>query len=478
MLKLPTDKPGGMSIIIFMPEKKQIKRKRYVLYNVLIVIQIVFCCVISGVITLFHDNVSAINAAVAVMETLCLILTIPIFISVLRYNTVLRITEVYLMMLIVNSIFLSSDAVFNLVNGKPSFYILNFAVNTIHRVCPVALSLLFWFFMVLWEDRLGVPQKKRSYILHIAAVADLLFMLANIPGRYLFDVSRGTGEFAAGPLLYFAVVFPFISIAVFTTHILCSRQSVINKVILLAYPILPLIIAVIQFIVKGPSLVSVAIFFSLLLFFTNLFVRRGREAISRQRDLTLARLQVLQMQINPHFLYNTLASIGSLCDSDPAGAQEMIYQLSDYLHDNFTDIHTPSMISFSEELDHLKSYISIQKMRFPDIGFEYDLETVDFFIPAMTLQPLVENSIRHGLRKLRDRKGVITVMTKETDAAWTVSVKDNGIGFVPEEAEDTDEHIGLSNVRARLGMLCGGELEVTSVPSEGTVCRILLPKEY
>ena len=117
-------------------------------------------------------------------------------------------------------------------------------------------------------------------------------------------------------------------------------------------------------------------------------------------------------------------------------------------------------------------------MRFPDISVSFDLKAGDFLIPAMTLQPLVENSIRHGLRKVRDREGVITIATEENDENWIVSVKDNGAGFTPEDiSKDEKEHIGIANIRTRLGILCEGSLEIESSPGEGTSCHIIIPKK-
>lgn len=455
------------------------KRNRNTLYIVLLVILIFFCCAVACLMTYYFRTMTGGNASVAAIEVICLILSVPVFLSVLRYKGAMEITEVFMMMMVVNAVYLGADITAHLVDGKPELFILHFIAAMLCRLCPVPLAVLFWAFIIRWSREEGSStERKRSYLLHIAADIDILFILGNIPGRYIFEISKDRGLFAPGPLISLSIVFPIIALFVFLKMVINSRISISDRITLLVYPVLPVVVSFFQVVMKGPTFVPIATFFSLILIYTNLFVRRGRESIARQHDLALSRLQVLQMQINPHFLYNTLASIGSLCDSDPQAAQEMVYMLSDYLHDNFTDIHAPAMISFSDELDHLKSYYSIQKVRFPEISLEYELSATEFSVPAMTLQPLVENAIRHGLRKLRGRDGVITITSAQTDDAFVVCVKDNGTGFA-QDAEETDEHehIGIANVRKRLEMLCGGSLEVESVPSEGTLCRIIIPKE-
>ena len=452
-------------------------KKKQIIYDIVWAIIIAICVFMIALFINRAEGLSPFSASVAAIDIICMIISVPIYMSTLRHKGMRTLADTFLWMLLVNVIYLASNCVHYMTDREPGLAEVNGVMNIIYRVCPVVLTLLFWRFLDSWNENTK-KRPRAGMILKIAAVVDMIYIACNIFGRYLFDVSKETGQYMRGPLTYTSAVFPFLAIIVFLIRIVLSRQQMSDKLILMVYPVFPFVVAVIQLATDGPSLVPVAVFFSFLLFYTNLFVRRGREILARERDLTLSRLQVLQMQINPHFLYNTLASVGSLCDSDPEAAQEMVYSLSDYLHDNFTDIQTPSLISFSDELKHLRTYCNIQKVRFPDISVSFDLKAGDFLIPAMTLQPLVENSIRHGLRKVRDREGVITIATEENDENWIVSVKDNGAGFTPEDiSKDEKEHIGIANIRTRLGILCEGSLEIESSPGEGTSCRIIIPKK-
>ena len=188
-------------------------------------------------------------------------------------------------------------------------------------------------------------------------------------------------------------------------------------------------------------------------------------------------LNAMMLQINPHFIYNTLGSAASLCDIDPSAAQELIYQFSDYLRDNFTDIHRQPMVRFKDEMEHLNRYIAIEKVRFPNIEMEYEIHVKDFEIPSFTLQPLVENAIKHGICKRRRSAGTIWIQTMETESAYVVRVIDDGIGFNPMTSRlNEGKHIGIRNVRTRLEILCRGTLEIEGEPGVGTTCEITIPK--
>ena len=126
----------------------------------------------------------------------------------------------------------------------------------------------------------------------------------------------------------------------------------------------------------------------------------------------------------------------------------------------------------------------IEQKRFPNIGIEYDIKARDFMIPAMTLQPVIENSIKHGICARRKSSGTIKISSEEREKDFLVTVEDDGVGFdiSPEALENNDEKghhhgIGLQNTKKRLEMICGGSLEINSTPGKGTKCYIILPKE-
>ena len=136
-------------------------------------------------------------------------------------------------------------------------------------------------------------------------------------------------------------------------------------------------------------------------------------------------------------------------------------------------------LPFSTELDHLKKYLYIEKMRFADLlNIEYDIQTVDFQLPLLSIQPLVENAVKHGVG-MKEDGGTVTIATKETDTAFEVIVSDDGVGFDTDapKPDDGKSHIGMENTKKRLRDMCGAHVEITSAVGEGTTARVILPKE-
>lgn len=135
-------------------------------------------------------------------------------------------------------------------------------------------------------------------------------------------------------------------------------------------------------------------------------------------------------------------------------------------------------VAFSTELEHTKAYLDLEQLRFVDeLTVVYDLECTDFLLPTLTLQPLVENAVNHGIRSKESGTGTVTIASRELPDRYEVSVTDDGPGFDPDEKpDDSRSHIGLENVRSRLRSLCGGELRIASRPGHGSQVTIALPK--
>ncbi len=214
-------------------------------------------------------------------------------------------------------------------------------------------------------------------------------------------------------------------------------------------------------------------------------VRQQREDIE-ERDRQIHNLQtsIALSQIKPHFLYNSLNSIYVLCGIDLEKGRQAISDLSDYLRINIGSIDSKIPIPFEKELEHVKKYISLEQLRFPDeFTVSYDTPVTDFSIPALTIQPLVENSVRHGV--IPKGGGVIVVSTRENEKEYIIKVEDNGMGYDKDPVYDEDRldedddnagHIGIRNVRERLSRLCGGRLDIRSHRGYGTEVTIHIPK--
>ena len=174
--------------------------------------------------------------------------------------------------------------------------------------------------------------------------------------------------------------------------------------------------------------------------------------------------------------YNTLGSIEQLCDLDPKKAGELVHDFAKYLRGNFGELDNPKPILMSQEMDHVRHYVNIENVRFPDMTITFEMNSEDFCIPALTIQPIVENAIKHGLMKLQ-KGGTIHVVTYETDSEYCVSVVDDGVGFDTSLLLDERKHVGLRNIRERLKAMVNGSIEIDSTVGAGTRVLIKIPKE-
>ena len=190
------------------------------------------------------------------------------------------------------------------------------------------------------------------------------------------------------------------------------------------------------------------------------------------------RIQLMLSQIKPHFLYNTLGSIEALCERDPRTAKLATRKFSRYLRGNMDSLTEEKLISFDRELQHTRLYLELEQIRFGEaLRVEYDIGVSDFFLPPLTLEPIVENAVKHGIRKNADGQGTVSITTAELEDRYELQVRDDGPGFDPDAASGDRSHVGIRNVRERLQRICGGKLEISSEPGKGTLVRICVPKK-
>jgi sensor histidine kinase YesM len=195
-----------------------------------------------------------------------------------------------------------------------------------------------------------------------------------------------------------------------------------------------------------------------------------------EAELKESRVAIMLSQIQPHFIYNTLGTIERMCLKDPRKANELVRNFSLYLRGNFSELDSVTPIRFTEELKHVEYYANIEKVRFPDMNIEYDVEATEFVLPALSVQPLVENAIKHGLMRL-ETGGTVVIRSYETPTHFCVEVKDDGVGFDTSLPIDEKKHVGLRNIRGRLKAMTDGDLILESKPGAGTKAVIMIPKE-
>ena len=195
------------------------------------------------------------------------------------------------------------------------------------------------------------------------------------------------------------------------------------------------------------------------------------------------RIRTMVSQMQPHFIYNSLTVIGAYLD-EPDKAEEALGHFTKFLRGSIDLLDTAECIPAEKELETVDNYLYLAKMRFGEkLMVVRAIEHTDFYLPAFTIQALVENAVTHGIRKSAGGKGTLTLKSYETNAAHIVEVQDDGAGFDTgilkrDEKNPFDEtaHIGLRNVKERLAVMAKGTLEIQSARGSGTLVRVILPK--
>lgn len=213
------------------------------------------------------------------------------------------------------------------------------------------------------------------------------------------------------------------------------------------------------------------------LHFMATYLLRSDELVTKSEELSNALISVAQSQIQPHFINNTLYNIKALYKTDTVKAERMIDNFAGFLKGHKEALALNGAHPFEKELEHIRCYIDIEMERFDNIEAIYDIKVKRFKVPPLMLQPLVENSIKYGLRPKRNG-GTIGIATRDRGDHILVVVKDDGVGFdVNKEVDNSRIHVGIENTRFRVENLCGGTLTVQSEVDKGTEILITIPKK-
>lgn len=206
--------------------------------------------------------------------------------------------------------------------------------------------------------------------------------------------------------------------------------------------------------------------------------KEARRTAELEKELGDMNMTLMLSQIQPHFMYNALNTIKYLTKKDPKAAENAIVRFSNYLRANMDSLTQKEPIPFKKEMEHVDNYISIERLRFGDrLNVEYDIDYDDFKIPPLTIQPIAENAIKHGINQRVDG-GTLKISSYEENDNIFIVIEDNGVGFdVNETKNDGRSHIGMSNIKNRLKEMLGAEVIVESIINSGTTVTIKIPRE-
>lgn len=368
----------------------------------------------------------------------------------------------------------ASDMAVQFLDGNAAAEAISLALTVLFYVSGNFMAAVFMYYVREFAGPYSPAMCRLVGIMNLLCTVSVAMVLLDPVTKIYFSFENGI--YIRGPLFWMSQIVPLIILLFNAITVICQRKlRDREKLSLLSYCLSPIIACVVQFWFYGLTLLGPATILSLLIIYGTIHTNRAKELAEQKTELTEAQVAVMLSQIQPHFLYNTLANIRALCRRDSQRACEAIDCFSGYLRENMAAVDEKRPIPFERELAHVNNYLQIEKMRFDErLHVEYHLPVTDFKLPALSVQTLVENAVKHGIRR-KDAGGTVWITTREDARTFQVEIRDDGVGFDTELPLD-NTHIGLRNTRHRLSAMCDGSLRVESTPGIGTTVTITLPK--
>lgn len=338
--------------------------------------------------------------------------------------------------------------------------------------------------VLFYHIRINKDSKVRYAIWSLAIINTIIFILAlfaykNPSMRFVFWYSE-SNNFHRGPLGYSAhitcgiylVVFVIVSII----ELIRKTKKEINIIIIITVS-MAIFVQLLSMFLDTEAYTSEALAIGSALYFMYLtYDTAYNDAINYEREMQNKTTSLMLSQIQPHFIYNTLATIQVLCEIDPELAAKTIEDFSKYLRVNTDALSKTGPVSILSEVDHAKAYSKIEMLRFDNIKVIFEIEDDTFNLPVLTIQPMVENAIKYGVRARSE--GIVLIKTYKEDNKHYLIIKDNGVGFdVDKIFKDEKNHVGIINVKTRILNMMHGTFDIESEINNGTTVTITIPEE-
>ncbi|MDL2214294.1 histidine kinase [Clostridia bacterium OttesenSCG-928-O13] len=359
---------------------------------------------------------------------------------------------------------------------RPLLLVANFMVYALGYLMPLLIA---YYLVTYIAGRYPDMPHRKGIVLAVtgsAGVMEVLLVISQFTGGLYYLDERNV--YMLGPLSLLSQLYSIVFMVANAAILLRYRGHLARRDIrvMLMFFVIPIIGTAAELLVNDYIMfLNLSATIAYIVLYVSLQVRQEMQAVETETSL---RTSIMLSQIQPHFLYNTLNTIGDMCASEPELAQETVFEFSDYLRGNMDSLTSPNMVPFDKELSHVETYLSLEKKRFEDQLFiRYDIRARDFLLPPLTIQPIVENAVLHGITE-RSGKGLLQISTEETKSGVVITIADDGVGFDAATLPgDGKTHVGIDNVRKRLAAICGGTLTVASAPGKGTTVTMLIPRE-
>lgn len=336
-----------------------------------------------------------------------------------------------------------------------------------YSIRPVILILFLYIIL---------PKGKRRLFWILAGLNAALYLSA-LFSPVTFWIDQGN-HYHGGPLASSCFYISLVLLICLLVQTYRSRRTTGKWDVWLPIYVIVMIVTSIYFDFKNKegqqsiSFLTIAIIVGSVIYYIWLHLQFVRE---HEQDLMAAqRIRIMMTQIQPHFLFNALNTIRALYVKDPPLADKTLENFSTYLRQNLESLSQTDLVPITKELEHTRLFTEIEMLRFPNVRVEYQIEDIAFAVPALTIQPLVENAIRHGVRSRKE--GLVTVSTVRESDTHKITIRDNGEGFdVNDQGIVEGTHIGIQNVKDRIEQMCGGKMILQSEMGKGSNVTILIP---
>ena len=354
--------------------------------------------------------------------------------------------------------------------GDPSSATLVMVSNTIVACARRIAILEFMHYLVATLHAISRAARAILYVFHVLCALSIAFCICNAFFEYVYYVNP-EGHYVHTDSVAMGVVyllFPTLALfAIVLMTFLAKSTSNIGRATFLFYTVFPVAGVITDYTFHGISTASAGFVVTVVAIYTTIYMKRQEELEAQKNALMLS-------QINPHFVYNSLTTIAAMCDVSPKKAKNLTIDFAQFLRKNIDTMMSEHTISFDDELDHVAYYLKIEKERFRDrLNVIYAIQCRNFQIPPLTIQPLVENAVKHGITK-KAHGGTLKISTYEEASNYVIEIIDDGVGF---DTESDVTHVGFSNVRSRLAAMCHGVLTVKSTVGVGTRVVVEIPKK-
>lgn len=318
---------------------------------------------------------------------------------------------------------------------------------------------------------------KNALLSNLAIVFAIMHIVLLIIAQFtdIFYKITPENDIVRGPL-FPLLVFPAIVIMlVDIVGIFIIRKKLLKGYFIsfLVYLFPLTVVTILHMFFPLESLIILALGLWALTILVLIVEESSKEYLKQQKEIANQRANILMLQMRPHFIYNTMTSIYHLCEQDPLKAKQVTFDFTTYLRKNFAAIASDEPIPFIDELEHTRAYLAVEQAQFEDNLFvDFDTPHTLFKLPPLTLQPIVENAVKHGM--ISSNKPIhITIKTRKTDTVSEILVEDDGPGY--KKTDNNEPHIALNNLYQRLEMMCNGTIEISSNEMGGTSVKIIIP---